>query len=108
MTNYALLNLILVFVSVIVLVLCRNSFFQIIRNAKLALFLVLISFPWDYFAIKLQLWIHPEYPGYKIFEVPINEMIFVFLCTFITFSIFSAVFYKPQKRSKGDTEAKNN
>lgn len=57
------------------------------RVARVATLLVLIAYPWDFFAIQLGVWTYPNDPGPRIYTVPINDLVFIWLCTCLTSSI---------------------
>lgn len=60
---------------------------------RTCLIITLISYPWDFFAIQLRAWSHPD-PGLRLFSVPLNDLAFIFLCT----AVSSAIFIRLQKR----------
>ena len=61
-------------------------------SIKVSLAVVFISYPWDYFAIKLGAWSYPIDPGLRFFEVPLNDLWFIILCSIVT-----TVFLYPDK-----------
>ena len=59
--------------------------------ARIAVLITLIAYPWDFFAIRLNVWRYPVDPGATIYGVPTNDLIFMWLCTFLTSSILIAL-----------------
>jgi hypothetical protein len=54
---------------------------------RVASALTLISYPWDFFAIHFKAWRHPN-PNPAIFTVPVNDLVFIFLCTLVSGAVF--------------------
>ena len=52
--------------------------------ARIGLLIVLVGFPWDYFAIRVGAWRYPEDPGVSLHGVPVNDLILMWLCTCLT------------------------
>lgn len=89
MSTYTLYNLCLVLVVVggaLMLVHIPTRFRHLVRCARIATLVAIFSFPWDYFAIGTGVWSYPENPGPRLYGVPVNDMIFLWLCTFFTTS----------------------
>lgn len=57
---------------------------QLLFAARIALLVTLLAYPWDYFAIHLGAWSYPVDPGSVVNRVPINDLIFMILCTLLT------------------------
>lgn len=57
---------------------------DLLLAARVALLVTLISYPWDFFAIRLGVWRYPNHPGPTIYDVPINDLVFIWLCTYFT------------------------
>jgi lycopene cyclase domain-containing protein len=55
---------------------------DLLLAARIALLITLISYPWDFFAIQLAVWRYPNDPGPTIHGVPINDLVFIWLCTY--------------------------
>lgn len=68
-----------------------------ILAARVATMVTLLSYPWDFFAIFTGAWDYPNDPGPRIYGVPANDMIFIWLCSFFTGYILTAV----DQRKKG-------
>lgn len=60
---------------------------DLLLSARIAFLLVLISYPWDFFAIRLNVWRYPVDPGLTIHGVPLNDLLFIWLCTYFTCSL---------------------
>lgn len=69
---------------------------QLLLVFKVSLALTIFSYPWDYFAINIGTWRHPQ-PGPAIFGVPANELVFIFFATVFTTSVLLFI--------RGDREA---
>jgi len=52
--------------------------------SRIGLLVVLISYPWDFFAIRNDAWRYPLDPGPTLYGVPINDLVFIWLCTYLT------------------------
>ena len=63
---------------------------QLMRSARIALLLTMIYYPWDFFAIRLGVWTYPSDPGLRIYQVPLNDLIFIWLCSFLTCCVLIA------------------
>jgi lycopene cyclase domain-containing protein len=57
---------------------------KLLLSARVALLLTVIYYPWDFFAIRLGVWSYPLDPGLRIYEVPLNDLIFIWLCSYLT------------------------
>lgn len=63
---------------------------SVLRCARIALLMTLIGYPWDFFAINVVVWRYPRYPGYSIHGVPVNDLLFMWLCTYLACSVLIA------------------
>jgi lycopene cyclase domain-containing protein len=61
------------------------------RSARIATLLTMLAFPWDFFAIHLNVWRYPLDPGVRIHGVPLNDLIFMWLCTNLACSVIMAL-----------------
>lgn len=71
--------------------------------ARVALLITLLLYPWDFFAVRLGVWVYPTDPGLTIYGVPLNDSVFIWLCSFLA----SVVLLEVDRRSSGnqtDTE----
>lgn len=57
---------------------------RLLLPIRVASLLTLLYYPWDFFAIRLGVWTYPLSPGLRIYEVPLNDLIFIWLCSFLT------------------------
>lgn len=97
MSDYTLFNVGLgVCVAISSSYLLRQGRFHLLA-ARIGLLLVLIAYPWDFFAIKLSVWTYSA-PGPRLFSVPLNDLIFIFLCTYLTVTVL--LYFRPRGLSK--------
>jgi len=64
----------------------RQQFGVVLRTA---IVVTLISYPWDFFAIQWRAWKYGEDVP-QLLGVPIYDLIFIFVCTVFTASLFSS------------------
>lgn len=83
MSLYSLFNLVLglLFGAASVLLVGFTRWHRL--AARISVLMVLAAYPWDFFAIHLQVWAHHD-PGPRLFTVPVNDLIFIFICTYLT------------------------
>jgi lycopene cyclase domain-containing protein len=80
---------------------------QTLLAARIALLLTVIYYPWDFFAIRLGVWTYPKDPGLRIYQVPLNDLIFIWLCSFLTCCVLIAVArWRRGGQGEGDSERK--
>ena len=60
-------------------------------SARIAFLLTLLAYPWDFFAIHLRVWRYPVHPGLRIYDVPLNDLVFMWLCTYLACSLLVAI-----------------
>lgn len=109
MNNYVLYNaalaaVILPFSYFVASAATRKRDLQI--AARIAILITLIAYPWDFFAIELNVWRYPADPGPTIYGVPANDLIFMWLCTFLTSSLLIAL-GRRENRSGRHSESKH-
>ena len=68
----------------------RNLRRSVLRCARIALLMTLLGYPWDFFAINMGVWRYPRLPGYSIHGVPLNDLLFMWLCTHLACSVLTA------------------
>jgi lycopene cyclase domain-containing protein len=78
----------------------------LLRCARVALLMTLIGYPWDFFAIKLGVWRYPNYPGYTLHGVPLNDLLFMWVCTHLACSVLMAA-QRRQSGRKGHSKGEN-
>lgn len=59
-------------------------------SARVACLMALTVYPWDFFAIHLNAWSYPNDPGLRLYDVPINDLVFTWLCTYLAASVLLA------------------
>lgn len=109
MTPYTAFNValaILILLLSCVLVGYGNGRRPFILSARVALLLTLLGYPWDFFAIHAGAWRYPNDAGLRIYDVPLNDLIFIWLCTYLACS-FLIAFNRWQASSQRHTESKN-
>ncbi len=107
MTSYTIYNLFFLSIALIVTIVLAQNKKVLWTYIKVSFFMVLFGFPWDYFAISQGAWIHPQPPGYYLFDVPLNDMVLAFWWTLLTCSLLGITIYKPISRTKGKAETKD-
>jgi len=85
MTTYALYNLGLAGLALLLSTCVRSSLspLQFALAARVGLLTTLFAYPWDFFAIRLGVWRYPRDPGLVVYGVPVNDLIFMWLCTYV-------------------------
>lgn len=58
--------------------------------ARSALFVTLMTYPWDFFAVTQGVWRYPQDPGLTIYGVPLNDLIMIWVCTQFSTSVIYA------------------
>lgn len=109
MNSYALYNagLAAVILPVAYFVANAESRWRDIRKAaRIAVLIMLIAYPWDYFAIHLNVWRYPANPGPEIYGVPANDLVFMWLCSLLTSSVLIAI-GRRENRSGRHPESKH-
>lgn len=94
MTSYTAYNII---IAVFILPICYwlAGYKDRLRNirlcARVAFLITLISYPWDFFAIQFGIWTYPLDPGPRLFNVPLNDLVFIWLGSYLTCCVLVAV-----------------
>ncbi len=57
---------------------------NLLLSARIALILTVLLYPWDFFAIRLGSWTYPDFDGWQIYGVPLNDSLFIWLCSYLT------------------------
>jgi lycopene cyclase domain-containing protein len=68
---------------------------QLRVSARIALLLTVLYYPWDFFAIRMGVWTYPYEPGLRIYQVPFNDLVFIWLCSFLTCCVLFAAQRRP-------------
>jgi lycopene cyclase domain-containing protein len=58
--------------------------------SRISLKMTLIAYPWDFFAIRYRIWRYPVDPGLQLYEVPLNDLLFIWICTYLACTLLSA------------------
>ncbi len=69
----------------------RNRLHDLLVSARIATLLMLLGYPWDFFAIQLKVWRYPINPGARLHDVPINDLLFMWLCSHLASSVLIAI-----------------
>ena len=73
---------------------------DLLLAARIALLVTLISYPWDFFAVKLGVWRYPVDPGPTLHGVPLNDLLFIWLCTYFTCSLLRGLDRRQASRER--------
>src|SRR2546421_3014095 len=84
----------------------RNRQRNLLLSARIAFLVTLIGYPWDFFAIHAGVWKYPNDPGLRIYDVPLNDLFFMWLGTHLACSFLIAIEGR-KPRSQGHTERKD-
>lgn len=79
---------------------------DLLLAARVAVLVTLISYPWDFFAIQLGVWRYPRPPGPTVHGVPINDLVFIWLCSFFTSGVLRRL-HRRQPSSKRHSKREN-
>jgi lycopene cyclase domain-containing protein len=94
MTRYTLYNLVLAVLILAVSYLVAgydDRKRNLLISARISLILTVLLYPWDFFAVRLGVWTYPNYDGLRIYGVPFNDSIFIWLCSFLACVILITV-----------------
>jgi lycopene cyclase domain-containing protein len=56
---------------------------KLLLAARVALLLAVLGYPWDFFAIRLGAWTHPNFTGLRLYGVPVNDSLFTWLFSYL-------------------------
>jgi lycopene cyclase domain-containing protein len=73
------------------------------RGARVALIMTLLGYPWDFFAIQRGVWAYPRDPGWRLHGVPLNDLVFMWLCTYFACCVL-VTHARRHARGEGDPE----
>lgn len=84
MTSYGLFNVVLALAAFsAAAVLFPQPKLQHARTAgRVALLITIFAYPWDFFAVRLGVWLYPVEPGVMLYGVPVNDLVFMWLCSY--------------------------
>jgi len=66
-----------------------------------AAYITVLSFPWDHFAIIHGAWSYTT-PGVRLFEVPLNDMFFIFTGSLLSAGVLSGTRIVPKAETKAE------
>lgn len=87
MTKYTWYNLILTAFTLPVsywLAGANNRRHRILVAARIGLLITVLLYPWDFFAIRLGAWTYPDFTGLRVYGVPLNDSLFIWLCSYLS------------------------
>jgi lycopene cyclase domain-containing protein len=73
---------------------------RVLLAARIALIVTMIGYPWDFFAIHLGVWSYPNAPGPKLYGVPLNDLLFMWECTFLSAATLIVVTGREPRRKR--------
>jgi hypothetical protein len=92
MTTYTIYNFIFAAIALpISLFLVKGRMSDFFLSARVGVLLMLLGYPWDFFAIQLNIWRYVVDPGARLFAVPLNDLAFMWLCSHLASSVLVAV-----------------
>ena len=94
MTEYTIFNLVLALLILppIVWQAVRQARWHDLRiSARISFLMAVIAYPWDFFAIHLHVWDYPNDPGPRLYDVPLNDLAFIWICTQLASSVLLAI-----------------
>jgi lycopene cyclase domain-containing protein len=57
---------------------------RILVAARIGLLITVVLYPWDFFAIRLGAWTYPNFTGLRVYGVPLNDSLFIWLCSYLS------------------------
>ena len=94
MTGYTIYNLVLaaLILPPIVWLAVRQARWHDLRiSTRISFMMAAIAYPWDFFAIHLKVWDYPNDPGPRLYDVPLNDLVFIWICTQLASSVLLAI-----------------
>lgn len=94
MTGYTIYNAVLVVLILppVFWLAARQARWRDLRiSTRISFLMAVIAYPWDYFAIHHNVWAYPNNPGFKLYDVPLNDLIFIWICTQLASSVLLAI-----------------
>ncbi len=102
MNHYLRFNLVLAVAFAIVCIVLGKAvrFRQRVGiSARVATLVTALGYPWDFFAGYLHAWGYPTDPGPRLYGVPANDLLFMWLCTYLACNILLVA---DERKSRGD------
>jgi lycopene cyclase domain-containing protein len=94
MTGYTIYNVVLatLILPPIVWYAAREARWRDLRiSIRVSFLMAVIAYPWDFFAIHHNVWAYPNDPGPRLYDVPLNDLVFIWICTQLASSVLLAV-----------------
>jgi lycopene cyclase domain-containing protein len=94
MSTYTILNIVLALVVIPVstrLTIGLGSWRIRLLAVRISTLMMCIVYPWDFVAIHLKLWTYGNSIGPRLFEVPLNDLLLTWLCSYLTTSVLLVV-----------------
>jgi lycopene cyclase domain-containing protein len=94
MTGYTIFNLLLaaLILPAMVWLAAREGRWGDLRiSTRISFMMVALAYPWDFFAIHLNVWAYPTDPGPKLYDVPVNDLVFIWICTQLASGVLLAI-----------------
>jgi lycopene cyclase domain-containing protein len=60
-------------------------------STRISFMMAALAYPWDFFAIHLNIWAYPKDPGPKLYDVPVNDLVFIWMCTQLASGVLLAI-----------------
>jgi|KBSSwiStaDraftv2_1062776.scaffolds.fasta_scaffold327550_1 lycopene cyclase domain-containing protein len=77
---------------------------KLLLAARIAVLLTVLGYPWDFFAIQLGAWTHPNFKGWRLYGVPLNDSIFTWLFSYLA---CVAILRFDRRKSHRNTESQS-
>jgi lycopene cyclase domain-containing protein len=87
---------------------------RILVAARIGLLITVLLYPWDFFAIRLGAWTYPNFIGLRVYGVPLNDSLFIWLCSYLSCLVLIRVdrrnsnYYAYSERKRGSNENPDN
>jgi lycopene cyclase domain-containing protein len=93
--TYVCFNAALLLAAVTMLLVLLGAWRARMRAVKTSAFVALLAFPWDYLAVTQGVWRYGD-AGPRVFQVPLNDSLFIFCCSLITTVTLERFFFEPR------------
>ncbi len=93
-STYTLLNIalaLLVIPSSMWITMRSDAWGMRLLAARISTLMMCIVYPWDFVAIHLGLWTYGASIGPTLFDVPLNDLLLTWLCSYLTTSVLLVV-----------------
>jgi hypothetical protein len=109
MSRYTIFNLVLaaILIPTSIYLLNQASCLRKFKVAhRIAAKLALFAYSWDFFAIQLGAWRYPKDPGPKLYGVPLNDLVLIWICSQFSVALFIVIIERQRLRD-GQPERKD-